>query len=68
MNTVRNIPAYVLNPSYKMTHIIAARVNDGGLQFRQCFGSKSAANNKLKKLAYIYPDVEFHVFAIKDLS
>lgn len=68
MNTVKDIPAYVLNPSYNMTHIIAAETKDGSIQYRQCFGSKGAAIRKLKKSQECFPDVKFYIFAINELN
>lgn len=66
--TVRDIPAYVMDPAYKMTHIIAGRCNDGSLQFRQCFKSKGAAVARMKKAMERYPDVEFQIFPINELN
>ena len=66
--TVRDIPAYVMDPAYKMTHIIAARRADGSLQYRQCFKSKGAAVGRMRKAMERYPDVEFKIFALNELN
>jgi hypothetical protein len=68
MIKVNDIPAYVLDPSYKMTHIIAAKRKDGSLQYRQCFGSKGAATKRMKVSKDRFPDVEFYMFSINELN
>ena len=68
MNKVKSIPAYVLDPSYKMTHIIAGRCKDGSLQYRQCFKSKGAAMRRMNTAKERYPDVEFYVFPISEFN
>ena len=68
MIKVNNIPAYVLDPSYKMTHIIAAKRKDGSLQYRQCFTTKGSAIRKMKISKERNPDVEFYIFSINELN
>ena len=67
MNNITNIPAYVLDPSYKMSHILVAKMPDGTWQYRQCFTSKGGAMNKFKKASERWPNVEFKVFAINEI-
>ena len=43
---IKDIPEYVLNPSYKMTHIMVAEVENGLFQYRRCFTTKSAATRR----------------------
>lgn len=66
-NNITCIPAYVLNPSYKMTHILVAKIEDGVYQYRQCFASKGGAMNKFKKASERWPNVEFKVIAINEI-
>ena len=68
MVTVKNIPDYVMNPSYKMTHIIAAKLEDGSLQYRQCLGSKGAAKRRFEQVSKRFPGVHFEMIAINDLK
>ena len=63
---IYDIPNYVLNPSYKMTHILVAEVADGLYQYRRCFKRKSAATRCFNRVAKNYPDVHFEVVTIED--
>lgn len=65
---IKDIPEYVLNPSYKMTHIIVAEVEDGLYQYRQCFGSKGAATRRFNSSIKRYPNVHFAVVSIEDIK
>lgn len=65
---IKDIPEYVLNPSYKMTHIIVAEVEDGLYQYRQCFSSKSAATRRFNNAVKNYPKVHFEIVDIKDIK
>lgn len=67
-NNITCIPAYVLDPSYKMTHILVAKIADGVYQFRQCFTSKGGAINKFKKASERWPDVEFKLIPINEIN
>ena len=67
-NNITCIPAYVLDPSYKMTHILVAKIADGVYQFRQCFASKGGAVNKFKKASERWPDVEFKLIPINEIN
>ena len=63
---IKDIPNYVLNPSYKMTHILVAEVSDCLYQYRRCFTCKSAATRRLNSLTKIYPNNHFEVVSIED--
>lgn len=67
-NNITCIPAYVLDPSYKMTYILVAKVDEGVYQFRQCFMSKGGAMNKFKKASERWSDVEFKLVPINEIN
>ena len=67
-NNITCIPAYVLDPSYKMTHILVAKIEDGVYQFRQCFTSKGGAVNKFKKASERWPNIEFKLVPINEIN
>lgn len=65
---ITDIPQYVLNPSYKMTHILVAEVEGGMFQYRRCFTSKSASTRCYNKVTKNWPDVHFEIVSIEDVK
>ena len=65
---IKDIPDYVLNPSYKMTHILVAEVADGLYQYRRCFTCKGASTRCFNRVAKNNPNVHFEVVSIEDLK
>ena len=65
---IKDIPNYVLDPSYKMTHILVAEVEDGLFQYRRCFTCKSAATRRFNTIVTTFPNVHFEIVAIKDIN
>jgi hypothetical protein len=63
---IKDIPEYVLNPSYKMTHILVAEVADGLYQYRRCFTTKSSSTRCLHKVNKYCPNVHFEVVTIEE--
>lgn len=63
---IKDIPEYVLNPSYKMTHILIAEVAEDLYQYRRCFSNKSSATRRFNYLVKTYPDIHFEVVTIED--
>lgn len=64
---IKDIPEYVLNPSYKMTHIMVAEVENGLFQYRRCFTTKSGATRRFNTVIKQYPNTHFEIVAIKDI-
>ena len=65
---IKDIPEYVLNPRYKMTHIMAAEVEGGLFQYRRCFPSKGASTRRLNEVRRLYPHIHFEVTSIEDIK
>ena len=65
---IKDIPAYVLTPYYKMTHIIVAEVENGLFQYRQCLSSKGAAVRRLNQVRERFPQVHFEMVSLKDIN
>lgn len=65
---IKDIPEYVLNPSYKMTHILVAEMADGTFQYRKCFYNKGTATRGYNKVTKLYPNVHFEVVSIQDIK
>lgn len=64
---IKDIPEYVLNPSYKMTHIMVAEVENGLFQYRRCFTTKSGATRRFNTVTKQYPNTHFEIVAVKDI-
>ena len=63
---IKDIPEYVLNPSYKMTHILVAEVAEDLYQYRRCFSTKSSSTAVANLFKTYLPIMFFEVVTIED--
>ena len=65
---IKDVPEYVLNPAYKMTHVLVAEVDKDLFQYRMCFTTKGASTRRFNLASKRYPNIHFAVASVEDIK